>query len=93
MTPDGGWAPRPKLPTVVLTWAAKNRFERRDETREERDGYYWHERTAGSFVRSIPLPDGADTDNAKARFENGVLEVSVPAPEDQSSRGRRIEIR
>ena len=70
------------------------RGERREEREEERGGYYWHERSAGAFVRSIPLPEGASPDEANARFENGVLEVSVPAPSrEQEPRGRRIEIR
>jgi HSP20 family protein len=69
------------------------RGERRAESREEREGYYWHERSSGSFVRRIPLPDNADVDQAQAHFENGVLEVSMPAPENQHGRNRRIEIR
>ena len=69
------------------------RGERREENREEGEGYYWQERSAGRFSRSIPLPDGADTEQANARFENGVLEVAVPAPEQQPDRGRRIDIR
>lgn len=69
------------------------RGERREETEEEREGYYWHERSAGSFLRSIPLPEGAQVEQADARFENGVLEVTLPAPERETSRGRRIDIR
>jgi HSP20 family protein len=69
------------------------RAEQREEKREEGEGYYWQERSAGRFSRSIPLPDGADADQASARFENGVLEVAVPAPEQQPDRGRRIDIR
>jgi HSP20 family protein len=70
------------------------RGERREEQKEEREGYYWHERSEGSFMRSIPLPEGANAERASARFDNGVLEVSVPAPtREEESRGRRIEIR
>jgi HSP20 family protein len=69
------------------------RGERRNESEEEREGYYWHERSEGSFSRRIPLPEGADAERATARFENGVLEVSVPAPTREESRGRRIDIR
>jgi len=69
------------------------RGERRDERKEEREGYYLHERSEGSFYRSIPLPDGTDLDSADARFENGVLEVRMRAPQDETKKGRRIEIR
>ncbi len=69
------------------------RGERREEREEEREGYYLHERSEGSFYRTIPLPEGADVDNADARFENGVLEVRLRAPQEEGRRGRRIEIR
>src|SRR5882762_4698881 len=48
-------------------------------------------RTYGRFSRVIALPDGVDADNAQARFENGVLEVTIPLAEE-ASRGRRLEI-
>jgi hypothetical protein len=41
--------------------------------------------------RIIPLPEGADVDHPSARFDNGVLEVSVPLSA-QAQRRRRIEI-
>ena len=69
------------------------RGERREESKEEREGYYWHERSSGSFARRIPLPENADVDHASARFENGVLEVSIPAPEHERSRSHRIDIK
>ena len=55
-------------------------------------GLYRSERSYGVFDRAIPLPEGADPDQAKATFENGVLEVTLPLPE-RASRGRRIEVR
>jgi HSP20 family protein len=38
----------------------------------------------------IPLPEGAISDQAKAQFRDGVLEISMPAP--PASKGRRLEI-
>jgi len=52
--------------------------ERREEHQENDGGYHRSERTYGKFYRSIPLPQGAETDKAKAEFNNGVLELSVP---------------
>ena len=69
------------------------RGERREEKEEEREGYYWHERSEGYFSRSIPLPRGTNVDQAKARFDNGVLEVTMPAPRDEEQRGKKIDIR
>jgi len=39
------------------------------------------------------LPEGAIADQAKATFNNGVLEIRMPAPPEQVTRGRRLEIR
>jgi HSP20 family molecular chaperone IbpA len=66
--------------------------ERQQERGEENGGIYRGERSYGAFVREIPLPDGAIADQAKASFKDGVLEITVPAPPGQVSRGRRLEI-
>jgi HSP20 family protein len=64
--------------------------ERKREHKEEREGYYRSERSYGSFYRVIPLPEGAISDQAKAQFRDGVLEITMPAP--PASKGRRLEI-
>jgi HSP20 family protein len=64
--------------------------ERRREHEEEREGMFRSERSYGSFYRTVPLPEGAITEQAKATFRDGVLEVRMPAP--PASKGRRIEI-
>jgi HSP20 family protein len=66
--------------------------ERKHEDREERDGAFWSERSYGSFYRVVPLPSGAISDSAKATFNNGVLEVVVQAPSQETRRGRKIDI-
>ena len=65
--------------------------ERKQESEEKREGFYRSERAYGSFYREIPLPEGAKTDNAKASFKNGVLEISIEAP-PLAGNGRRLEI-
>ena len=57
----------------VLTISGK----RDEEREEERGGYLVRERRSGSFRRSLQLPEGADEDSIRARFENGVLEVTI----------------
>jgi len=66
--------------------------ERQDERVDERGGAYRIERSYGAFFREIPLPEGAITEKATATFNDGVLEIRVPAPPEQVSRGRRLEI-
>jgi HSP20 family protein len=65
--------------------------ERQHERDAEREGVYRSERSYGSFCRTILLPEGAITDQAKATFRDGVLEITMPAP-PQSTRARRLEI-
>jgi HSP20 family protein len=67
--------------------------ERRHEEETEHSGVYRSERSYGSFHRTIPLPEGAITDQAKASFKNGVLEITMPAPPEHVTRGRRLEIK
>lgn len=66
--------------------------ERKQEHESESGGYYRSERSYGSFYRTIPLPKGAISDQAKASFKDGVLEIRVPAPPEQANRGRRVDI-
>jgi len=66
----------------------------RNETREEggnERGYQLKERSYGSFYREIPLPEGAQVDQAKATMREGVLEITVPLQQTQSRRQIRIE--
>jgi HSP20 family protein len=65
---------------------------RRQEHEEERGGVYRFERQFGAFSRVVPLPTGAITDQARAVFKDGVLEIHVPAPPEQVARGRRLEV-
>ena len=65
--------------------------ERKREHEEEKEGIYRSERSYGSFYRAIPLPEGAITEQARATFRDGVLEIRLPAP-PASTKGRRIEI-
>ena len=66
--------------------------ERRQEMEaEEEGGVYRSERVYGRYSRFIPVPDGVDADKAQARFDNGVLEITIPMT-DQGARTRRIEI-
>ncbi len=85
VTKDGDLVIRAELPGVkqedvditfqdnVLTISG----ERKAEQEEERGGYYVRERRYGSFSRSLTLPQGVDESKIHARYEDGVLEVTV----------------
>ena len=62
--------------------------ERSEESAE--DGFYRFERRYGTFARAVGLPQGVDQDQIAARYDNGVLEIRVPKPEEQQP--RKIEL-
>src|SRR4051794_14210016 len=64
--------------------------ERKSEHEDKQEGYYRVERAFGGFSRSLTLPKGIDADAVTASFENGVLEIRVPKPEERKP--RRISI-
>lgn len=55
--------------------------DRKREHKEDHEGYHRWERSYGHFYRSIPLPEGAKTDQVKAELSDGILKVSLPVPE------------
>jgi HSP20 family protein len=48
------------------------------------------ERPYGSFVRTLTLPKGVDSDEIKADYKDGVLELHVPKPAE--SKPKKIAI-
>lgn len=69
------------------------RGERKHEREENEKGYFLHERSYGAFYRTIPLPPGVETDQAKAEFKKGVLRVTLPKSADAQRLTRRIEVK
>ena len=65
--------------------------ERKQEKEEKKDGFIKTERSYGSFVRTVPLPEGAKPESAQATMHDGVLEITMPMMKLESA-GRRIEI-
>lgn len=64
----------------------------RKQEHEEKEGGRWHsERHYGRFYRTIPLPEGANAEQARADFRNGELRVTVPVQRQESKR-RQIPI-
>ena len=74
----------------LLTISGQRTFEQSSEG--DKSNVYHRERSFGSFQRSIALPEGTDTAQIRASFENGVLEVRVPVPEQSRQKGRDIPI-
>jgi HSP20 family protein len=56
------------------------RGEEKAEKEEKDKTYRLVERSYGSFVRSLELPEGVNADAIKASIDKGVLKVTVPKP-------------
>ncbi|MFA9459459.1 Hsp20/alpha crystallin family protein [Thiohalorhabdus sp. Cl-TMA] len=65
---------------------------RREEEEGEREGeYYRREISTGAFSRTVALPSEVDSDNAKAKFEDGILELTLPKREQAKRRHITVE--
>ena len=85
----------PGIPEDAITIEVKDETltvsAEREKTQEtDENGFYRFERRYGTFARAVGLPQGIDQDHIAARYENGVLEVRVPTPEEQKP--RKIEL-
>jgi HSP20 family protein len=69
------------------------RGEKKSEHTDERDNYHVMERSHGSFQRSIRLPDTINEDKAEARFDKGVLTITLPKRPETVSAQKKIEIK
>lgn len=66
------------------------RGERKAEKDEKEKDYSYREISYGSFERRFQLPEGVKTEELKAKFNNGLLEITVPVPE--VPKAKKIEI-
>lgn len=73
----------------VLTISGKKETE---ET-EKNKSFYRHERSYGSFRRTIQLPDDVDEDKIEATYKKGILKIVLPKTAQSVSLRRKIEIK
>ncbi len=66
--------------------------EKKREEKVEKKNYSRLERSYGSVSRTLRLPTQVQTDKAKAKFENGVLEIKVPKTEEAKKKVKKISI-
>jgi HSP20 family protein len=64
---------------------------KREQRHEEKGRDFIHREVAyGSFERSVKLPGGINPDDIRASYTNGVLQLSIPLPEQ--ARTRKVPI-
>ena len=52
----------------------------------EADKYHYSERRYGTIKRAVSLPQGVSSDNVKASFNNGLLELEFQKPEKEAAK-------
>jgi HSP20 family protein len=57
------------------------RGERKHENQVQDENFYRREMSYGKFVRTFSLPSDVDSEKIKAEFQNGLLTIEVPKPE------------
>lgn len=65
--------------------------ENRSETKEERENFIRRERRYGSYSRSFYL-DNVSHDDIKAKYDNGVLRITLPKLQETKCKSRCINI-
>lgn len=68
------------------------RGEKRDEREEKNENYVFKERRFGRFERSFTLPANVDQDKVQARFDKGVLTVTVTRKPSSDRKAKKIKI-
>lgn len=66
--------------------------EKHKEAETKEDGYVKSERYYGSFQRAIQLPSSIDTNDIKAAYKNGVLELTLNKREEAKPRQISIDV-
>lgn len=97
---DGHFVVRAELPGIdpdndieitVTDHVLRLNAERRRETKTEDTTGYRSEFHYGAFTRSLPLPPGANEDDVKASYIDGILEVRIPINGEEAA-ARKIPI-
>jgi HSP20 family protein len=87
------------LLNIFTVWgfgtACEDKLEISAETKHEEEkkekGYIYKERRSGSYYRTIPLPSSIDSDNSKASYNNGILQITMPKTEIKKKTPLKVE--
>lgn len=64
--------------------------ERKSDEEVKEENCYRRERRYGRFERTFSLPFEVEPESVRARYENGVLHLEIPKPQEQQQ--KRIEV-
>lgn len=67
--------------------------EKKKDTEVKEENYYKTERFYGSFYRTVELPAQVETDKVDAKYEDGVLSLTLPKKEDAKPKQITIDVK
>jgi HSP20 family protein len=67
--------------------------EKKKDSEVKEENYYKSERFYGSFVRTVPLPSPVDSGKADAKYQDGVLTVTLPKKEEAKPKQIAINVK
>lgn len=83
----------PKNVSVTVTSEGLSiKGEARVEQEEKGRNYYRRELRYGAFQRTLPLPTEVKSEETKAAFRNGILEVKIPKAERVRPKTVKVEV-
>ena len=96
---NGNFVVRAELPGIdakdvevnVIGNVLSIRGERKEEKDEKEKEYVRHEMSYGSFERQMTIPEGIDAEKIQARYDKGILELTMPAPKAMSP--KKIDVK
>jgi HSP20 family protein len=68
------------------------RGQRQESQEEKGEGFIRRETSYGSFERALQLPSDVNTEDLKASYDNGILEVIVPRGAKRASQRVKVDI-
>ena len=72
----------------ILTLKGERKFD--SEVKDE--SYYRRERFFGAFERAFTLPSTIDPEKITANFNNGILQIEIPKPEEKKPKQISINV-
>jgi HSP20 family protein len=66
--------------------------ERKRESQEAKKSYLRVERSYGKFERTFALPENIISDNIKAEFKSGTLQIHLPKSKETTTETKEITI-
>src|SRR3989339_418429 len=67
--------------------------EIKKEEEKKEQGYYYSERSYGSFSRTIPLPSEIDEKSEKVDYKDGILDLRISKVKTLKLRHKEIEVK